>query len=89
MVVLGRSLDGRKNWVDSRGQQPSSQFGDLRRHAVMMVYQGEADGYTPNYGVWFPSQAIPLNANGTFDFNNYGNSGSNGWVYLVIKAWSL
>ena len=26
---------------------------------------------------------------GTIYFNNYGNSGSNGWVYIVVKAYSL
>jgi hypothetical protein len=88
-IVLGRSsVSSQKNWVDSRGAQPSGQFGTLTRHAVTLTYNGEADGYSPNYGLWFSSQHIPSDGR-TIYFNNYGNSGSGGWVYIVIKGYSL
>jgi hypothetical protein len=88
-IVLGRStLTDQKNWVDTRGTQPSTTFGTLTRQAVTLTYNGEADGYTPNYGLWFSSQHIPCSGR-TIYYNNYGWSGSSGWVYVVVKAYSL
>ena len=88
-VVLGRNLAAnQKNWVDTRGTQPSTQFGNLARHAVTLTYYGDNDGFSSNYGVWYPSQVVPLNADGTFGWTNYSNSGSSGFLYLVIKAYS-
>jgi hypothetical protein len=76
-----------KNWVDTRGTQPSSQFGDLQRQTVIMTYNGEVDGYSPNYGMWYSSQIIPV-TNRTLYYGNYGNSGSNGWIYWRIRGYS-
>lgn len=88
-IVLGRNvLTNQKNWVDTRGTQPSTTFGTLTRQAVTFSYNGESDGYTPNFGLWFSSQHIPTTGR-TIYFNNFGNSGSNGWVYVVVKAYSL
>jgi hypothetical protein len=88
-IVLGRStLTNEKNWVDARGQQPSGQFGTLTRQAVTLTYNGEGDGYTPNFGMWYSSQHIPCSGR-TIYYNNYGWSGSSGWVYVVVKAYSL
>ncbi len=88
-IVLGRdSLTNQKNWVDTRGQQPSTQFGTLTRHAVTFTYHGEVDGFSPNYGLWWSSQHIPCNGR-TIYFNNFGNSGSTGWIYVIVKAYSL
>ena len=88
-IVLGRDvLTDQKNWVDTRGQQPSGQFGTLTRQAVTLTYNGESDGYTPNYGMWYSSQHIPCSGR-TIYYNNYGWSGSSGWVYVVVKAYSL
>jgi len=86
--VLGRaSLGAEKNWVDSRGQQPSSQFGNLARHSVTLTYFGEADGYSSNYGIWYSSQLVPVSGQ-TMYYQNYGNSGSSGWLYMVIRSYS-
>lgn len=76
-------------WVNTLGTQPSTSFGNLAKQAVLLNYPGQMDGYTSNYGIWYPSQSIPLNTNGTFDFATTGNSGSSGWIYLVIKSYSL
>jgi len=87
-VISRDPLSNQKNWVDSRGQQPSGQFGALARQAIILNYTGESDGYTPNYGTWYSSQHIPTNGR-TIYFGNYGNSNSNGWLYIVTKAYSL
>ena len=90
-VVLGRNLSAnQKNWVDTRGTQPSTQFGNMARQAVTLLYFGDSDGFSSNYGIWYSSQTIPLNAGGTFDFTNYGNNGSGnaGWVYMVVRGYS-
>jgi len=87
--VLGRNvLTNQTNWVGSRGQQPSGQFGTLTRQAITLTYNGETDGYSPFFGVWYSSQHIPTSGR-TIYFNNFGNSGSNGWLYVLVKAYSL
>lgn len=76
-----------KNWVDTRGTQPSTQFGNIQRQTVIMTYNGDADNYSPNYGMWYSSQIIPI-TNRTLYYGNYGNSGSNGWIYWRIRGYS-
>jgi uncharacterized protein YfiM (DUF2279 family) len=88
--VLSRTaLTNQYSWVNSRGQQPSATFGSgLARQAVLLTYSGESDGYSPYYGIWYPSQNIPVDGR-TMYFGNYGNSGSSGWLYIIIKAYSI
>ena len=91
VIVLARdTITAQKNWVDSRGQQPSGQFGVLTRQAISLVYTGDADNFSPNYGTWWSSQHIPTNGRLVY-FSNYGNNGAgnNGWVYIIVKAYSL
>jgi hypothetical protein len=87
-IVLGSDcLADRKNWVDTRGQQPSLQFGSMLRPCVTLSYTGQSDGFTPNYGTWYSSQVIPLlHSPARLQFTNYANSGTNGWVYLVVRG---
>jgi len=88
-VVLGRStLTNQKNWVDTRGTQPSTQFGTLTRQAVTLTYHGDLDNYSPNYGEWYSSQPIPCSGR-TIYFNNYGYSTGSGWVYVIVRSYSL
>lgn len=91
-INLGRTsgdTNAKQNWVNVRGQQPSAIFASgLPRNTITLTYNGESDGYTPNYGVWYSSQFVPCSGR-TFYFGNYGNSGSNGWVYIITRAYSL
>ena len=82
------SIGNAQNWVNTRGQQPSALFGNLQRNTTIVTYTGESDGFTPNYGTWYPSITIPSSGRTIF-MNNFGNSGSTGWVYLRVKAYSL
>ena len=82
------SLANAQSWVNTRGTQPSTQFGNIARNSVIVTYNGESDGYTPNYGMWYSSLTIPSSGR-TIYMNNYGQSGSVGWVYLRVKAYSL
>lgn len=82
------ALANAQSWVNSRGQQPSTQFGNIARNSVIVTYNGESDGYTPNYGMWYSSLTIPSSGR-TIYMNNFGQSGSVGWVYLRVKAYSL
>ena len=76
-----------KNWIDSRGQQPSSQFGNLTSQQLLtLTYYGESDGFSSNYGIWYASQWLPTNGAKLW-MHNYGNSGSTGWVYIIVKGW--
>jgi hypothetical protein len=88
--LLGRGVtSSTQTWVNGPGTQPSTNFGNLAKQSVILNYPGQSDGYGSYYGIWFPSQAIPINANGTVDFATTGNSGSSGWIYMVIKSYSL
>jgi hypothetical protein len=87
--VMGENRSSYKNWVDVRGSRPGGEFGVNTEHTNTMTYQGESDGFTPNYGIWFPSQIIKMKNSTTLAINNYGNSGSSGWVYMIIKGYSL
>lgn len=88
-ILLGRDVADQQNWVDPRGQQPSTVFGNVARHAVTITFPGQLDGYEPYYGSWYSSQVIPLKGDSSIGFNNFGNSGSDGWIYLVVRAFSL
>lgn len=88
-VFARESLTAQKNWVDVRGQQPSTQFGTLTRQSVTLTYHGDVEAFSPNYGIWFCSQQIPCSGR-TVYYNNNGINGSNtGWVYILTKAYSL
>lgn len=77
-----------KNWVDTRGTQPSTQFGSMTaRRSVYLTYNGEVDGYSPNYGMWYSGILAPCAGNQLW-WSVYGNSGSAGWIYLKIMGYS-
>ena len=79
-----------KGWVDSaRGAQPSTNFSNWAGYRTSVcLYNGENDGFSSYYGLWKPNVMIPVSSSG-FYINNYGNSGSSGYVYFVIKGYSL
>jgi hypothetical protein len=87
--AFGRAPYNERNFVNPQGTQPSLQFGTLSRHTLHLSYNGDADGWSSAYGQWFSSKIIPLNSGGSFDYRNYGNSGSNGWVYMIVLGYSL
>lgn len=83
------NFGSQKNWVDTRGNNPASEFGNLTQGDVAIVtYNGESDGYSPNYGVWKSSVTVP-SVGRTVWINNYGNSNSNGYLYFIVRAYSL
>lgn len=78
-----------QNWVNTRGQQPSTLFGSVtQKDHVALTYFGESDSFSSNYGIWYNNLDIPTTGR-TVWVNNNGNSGSNGWVYFVIRGYSL
>lgn len=83
------NMGAQKNWVDIRGSNPANEFGNLTsQENVIVTYHGEADGYTPNYGIWYSSQTLPT-VGRTVWINNYGNSGSAGYIYIIVKGYSM
>jgi hypothetical protein len=83
------NMGNQKNWVDTRGSNPANEFGNLTaQENTIITYYGESDGFTSNYGIWYPSQFLP-SVGRTVWMNNYGNSGSNGYVYIIVKGYSL
>ena len=86
--VFGRSgqVGNHKNWVDSRGQQPSGQFSNMAANIIILTQNGESDGYGDNYGLWYSSQIMPTSGR-TFYWNNFGNSGSSGWIFIKYRGY--
>jgi hypothetical protein len=41
------------------------------------------------YGVWAGSQIVPLYEDGSFDFTNDGNVATAGWVFMLVRAFSI
>ena len=87
-IMMGRSgqVGNNKNWVDIRGQQPSGQLQNMGANVIILTTHGESDGYYDNYGIWYSSQMVPTNGR-TFYWNNYGNSGSNGWIFIKYRGY--
>ncbi len=91
-MLLGKNLGVNPvSWTNGRGARPSSSMTPSALGAcVKLTYQGELDGYTPYFGNWYNSQIIPLKNTGGFDALASGMFVSaTGWVYLVIRAYSL
>ena len=83
------NMGSQKNWVDTRGANPAGQFGNLTsQENTILTYFGENDGFSSNYGIWYPSQFLPT-VGRTVWMNNFGNSGSNGYVYIIVKGYSM
>jgi hypothetical protein len=88
--VLTPTSQNLQGWNNTRGAQPStnglSNWAGYR--TSILLYPGETDGFSSFYGLWKPSVIIPVSSSG-FYINNYGNSNSSGYLYFVIKAYSL
>ncbi len=94
--VFSRSqTSATKNWVENRGSNPAGEFGNVvATETVIITDHGDADGYAPNYGKWFPCLLIPSSGR-TIWINNYGNNGwfggnaSSGYLYFIVKGYTL
>lgn len=88
--VLTTTSQNLQGWNNSRGAQPSTNgFSNWAGYkTTVLLYPGENDGFSSFYGLWKSSVIIPVTSSG-FYINNYGNSGSNGYVYFVIRGYSL
>ena len=62
-----------QNWVSTRGDNPENGINaqTQTRQEVTITYNGESDGFTPNYGSWWSSQLVPVQSR-TFFWGNYG-----------------
>jgi hypothetical protein len=78
-------------WLNGKGVRPSSQFpASIARQGVFLYNPGENDNYFTNYGMWWSSQLIPVNSDGSIDFcNQGGNPGTLGYVYMSIRGYSI
>ena len=86
--ILGHDTNQNKNWVSIPGNQPSTEFDTHLGHKVILGYYGEKDGFSSYFGQWFSSQVIPTQGR-DIDFANPGNSQSDGWIYIIVRAYSL
>ena len=88
-MISRTSMGTQKNWVDTRGNNPASEFGNLiSQENIILTYFGESDSFSSNYGLWYCSQIVPSTGR-VIQINNYGNSGSSGYIYIKVKGYSL
>ena len=90
VFVLTPTSQNLQGWNNTRGAQPStnglSNWAGYRTSCL--IYPGELDSFSSFYGLWKPNVMIPVTSSG-FYINNYGNSVSTGYLYFVIKGYSL
>ena len=88
--VLTTTSQNLQGWNNTRGAQPSTNgFSNWAGYRTsVLLYPGETDGFSSFYGLWKPSVVIPVTSAG-FYINNNGNSVSTGYVYFIIKGYSL
>lgn len=89
-VNMGRQSSSGVNWVATRGNNPGSAFSDQQKHFDTMFYMGDADGYSPNFGLWFSSRQISTAGQVVY----YGTPGVNststsGYIYLRVRGYSI
>ena len=81
-----------KNWVDLRTYNPANEFGNVvATETIIITDHGDSDGYSPNYGKWYPCLFLPSSGR-TVWINNYGNngaSGSTGYLYFIVKGYTI
>jgi hypothetical protein len=92
---LGSVSNGtQRTWTDGGwGSNPSSYLGTMANQIVRLLSDGENGGGTAYFiglrGIWFASKTIPVAANGVLYYSNYGNSGSSGYLYFVVKGYYM
>jgi hypothetical protein len=92
-LSLGRStITSLVNWVAPRGTQPSTYFntGVGTRNVVSMTHHGDSDTYTALFGKWWSSVITPCSGRTLYyDCAGVNSSATTGWVYIIVKAYSL
>ena len=95
IMNLGSVSNGvQRTWTDAGwGSNPSSWLGTMNNQIVRLLSDGENGGGTAYFiglrGIWFASKTIPIAANGVMYYSNYGNSGSSGYLYFVVKGYYM
>jgi hypothetical protein len=95
IMNLGSVSNGvQRTWTDGGwGSNPSSWLGTMNNQIVRLLSDGENGGGTAYFiglrGIWYASQTIPIAANGVMYYSNYGNSGSSGYLYFVVKGYYM
>ena len=95
IMNLGSVSNGvQRTWTDAGwGSNPSSWLGTMNNQIVRLLSDGENGTGTAYFiglrGIWFASQTIPIAANGVMYYSNYGNSGSSGYLYFVVKGYYM
>ena len=81
VMSMGRGWTVGK-WVTAPGgSQPSLAFAKQDKQTALMYVEGDAVGWSPQYGRWYSSQWVPLwPESNSFDFFPAGlNINTNGW----------
>jgi len=88
------SNGGATCWTDGGwGANPQTYLGNMNNQITRMYVEGD-QGIAAAYcqglrGVWYSSQIIPIAANGVMYYGNSGNSGSSGYMWLMVKGYFM
>lgn len=88
-LTMGRVANSGQSWVNTRGADPSSQFSGQQIHSVSLINNGDADGYSPNFGVWHSSQQVATSGQTVYYGAPGGSAGTTGYVYLRVRGYAI
>jgi hypothetical protein len=95
VMNLGSVSNGvQRTWTEGGwGSNPTSYLGTMNNQIVRILSDGENGTGTAYFmglrGIWYASLTIPIAANGVLYYSNYGNSGSPGYLYFVVKGYYM
>ena len=89
MNVFGRTTTATGQiFTNTRANNPALEFGTVALQAAITYNPGDLDNYSSWFGLWDPSILIPVNGQTMYYQAEGINSGTIGWIYMVIKGYS-
>jgi hypothetical protein len=86
--ALGKNVTQKTMWTGSRNRQPSLDFGNLAQQQIFLSMPGQNDGFEYYFGNWWNSCIVPLGTTNKLYHTVSGEStGTEGWIYMVIKGY--
>jgi hypothetical protein len=86
--ALGKNVTQRTMWTGSRNRQPSLDFGNLAQQQIFLSMPGQHDEFEYYFGNWWNSCIVPLDTTNKLYHTVSGEStGTEGWIYMVIKGY--
>lgn len=89
ILTMGKAANSGQGWVNTRGNDPLSQFSGQQVHSINLVNNGDADSYSPNFGIWHSSQQVPTAGKTVYYGAPGGSASTTGYVYLRVRGYAI